>query len=78
MIGPAGVVAPHGDWLVCSQQSEDQEGHHGVIGQVPGSDKGKTVRSDDIVFDQRGEKQKYFGRNPASAATSNGRICDGL
>lgn len=75
MIGPAGVVAPNRDWLVCYQHSEN---HDGVIGQVPGSDKGKTGRSDDTVFDQSGEKQKYFGRNPASAVTSNGWICNRL
>ncbi len=72
--GPAAVVAPNGDWLVCYQDSEDHDGHDGVIGQVRSSDKGKTWTSDGIVFDQRGEKQKYFGRNPSYAVTSDGRI----
>jgi hypothetical protein len=45
-----------------------------VISQVRSSDQGKTWTPDGIVFDQRGEKQKYFGRNPAYAVTSDGRI----
>lgn len=70
--GPAALVAPNGDWLVCYQDSENHAGRDGVISQVRSRDEGRTWKSDGIVFDQR--PQKYYGRNPAYGITSDGLI----
>ena len=72
--GPAAVVAPNGDWLVCYQNSFDHGGTDGVISQMRSRDEGKTWRSDGIVFDERKANEPLFGRNPAYGVTSDGRV----
>ena len=70
--GPAAVVAPNGDWLVCFQDSADHGGTDGVIRQVRSRDEGRTWQADGIVHDQR--EQRMFSRNPAYGVTPDGRI----
>jgi hypothetical protein len=70
--GPAAVLAPNGDWLVCYQDSLDHSGRDGVISQVRSRDEGKTWVNDGIVYDGRGEN--WFGRNPAYGVTADGVI----
>ena len=70
--GPAALVAPNGDWLVCYQDSKTHAGQDSVISQVRSRNEGRTWKPEGIVFDQR--SQKYYGRNPAYGVTSDGLI----
>lgn len=72
--GPAAVVAPNGDWLVCYQNSFDHGGADGVICQMRSRDEGKTWQPDGIVFDERKANEPLFGRNPAYGVARDGRV----
>ena len=70
--GPAAVVAPNGDWLVCFQDSADHGGTDGVISQVRSRDEGRSWQVDGVMHDQRADR--FFSRNPAYGVTADGRI----
>ena len=70
--GPAAVLAPNGDWLVCYQDSLDHSGRDGVISQVRSRDNGRTWINDGVVYD--GRPENWFGRNPAYGLNADGLI----